>query len=188
MAGLEFPEELEHSRPPSPSISGTGMDTPSSATPPSYDDIPSWFPKYNDDDIPTSVPEPGHMYMIRETITKKAITLVDGCLTVLRDPKPGVGWHWHCEEQNGGWVGFREAVSGKYLGHNNSGGFRVTAAKMKSWEWFVLRPRAAGGYNLYVTDWSDLKAMGISDVMEARPKLVIVADVKDAARWEFIRL
>jgi hypothetical protein len=150
--------------------------------------IGSPIPKYKSSDVPTSVPEPGYKYMIRDTATKKVITLVDGCLTLVRDPGPGVGSHWHCEEQNGGWVGFREGASGKYLGQNNSGGFAVTATKMQSWEWFVLRPRAAGGYNLYVKGWSELKAMGISNAQSFRPELVIAANAKAAARWEFIPL
>ncbi|KAI0397966.1 hypothetical protein F5Y17DRAFT_256072 [Xylariaceae sp. FL0594] len=211
MAAYQATVESEDECVPTPSESSTGTNTPTSTTPPLSWPLSngggtrgrSGWPSSHTRDLSTSstatplkdnpdytltcVPEPGGRYMIRHVETKKAITLVDGHLTLLRNPEPGLGWHWHCEEQRGGWTGFRQGVSGNYLGHDNRGGFTVVASKMKGWECFALRPRQEGGYNLLLPDRSSLKGMGISGVNDPWPKLVLVTDMKDAAKWEFIK-
>ncbi|KAJ8124170.1 hypothetical protein ONZ43_g47 [Nemania bipapillata] len=114
-------------------------------------------------DAVASVPENGQTYMIRELGSDRVLTLVDGELTLQLNDGTRGGWHWHCEENPDGWIGFRDAVSGSYLGHNNKGGYIARAKRMDSWECFVLRPRSQGGYNLYVKHWHKLKPMGVTD-------------------------
>jgi hypothetical protein len=126
--------------------------------------------------------------MIREVESGKAITLVNGRLTLVRDAGTRGGWQWHCEEQDDGWLGFRDAVSGKYLGHDNRDGFRVQASKHLSWESFILRPREAGGYNLLVKDGNRLRAMAVTDADKMSPRLLLASNAKEGARWEFVEV
>ncbi|KAI0404122.1 hypothetical protein F4802DRAFT_265218 [Xylaria palmicola] len=136
----------------------------------------------------TSVPENGHTYMIREVDSGRAITLVNGRLTLVLDAGTRGGWHWCCEEHSSGWIGFRDAVSGKYLGHDNKGGYMVRAEKLRAWESFVLRPREKGGYNLFVKDWDTLKPMGVDNIDGQTPRLVNAPSLEKAARWEFVEV
>ncbi|KAI8948133.1 hypothetical protein F4801DRAFT_470474 [Xylaria longipes] len=138
----------------------------------------------------TSAPEPGNTYKILEIDSERAITLVGGRLTLVLDAGTRGGWHWECEEHPGGdgWIGFRDAVSGRYLGHDNKGGYIVQASKFDGWESFVLRPRAAGGYNLCVRYGNKLKPMGISDNDGSDPKLVDAQSYEKAARWAFYKV
>ncbi|TGJ84181.1 hypothetical protein E0Z10_g4567 [Xylaria hypoxylon] len=95
----------------------------------------------------SSAPEADGMYMIRDLDSRNSITMVNGSLTPLLDAGTRGGWQWICEEARGGWIGFRNVVSGKYLGRGNRGGIYAQASRMKSWELFVLCQREAGGYN-----------------------------------------
>ncbi|KAI0799010.1 hypothetical protein GGR55DRAFT_671424 [Xylaria sp. FL0064] len=133
------------------------------------------------------VPEHGCIYMIRDIDSEKAITLVEGRLTLAVATGTRGGWQWICEELEGGWIGFREVVSGRLLGRDNKGGFYAQATNLKAWESFVLRPREAGGYNLRVKHWDTLKSMAIVDDGKT-PKLVEAPTAKEAARWEFVRV
>ncbi|KAI0453908.1 hypothetical protein F5B21DRAFT_477512 [Xylaria acuta] len=136
----------------------------------------------------TSAPEPGKTYKIVEVDSERAITLVGGRLTLVLDAGTRGGWQWDCEEHPDGWIGFRDAVSGRYLGHDNKGGYIAQASKLDSWESFVLRPRAAGGYNLCVKYGHKLKPMGILDNDESATKLVDAQSYEEAARWEFYKV
>ncbi|KAI1346808.1 hypothetical protein F5Y01DRAFT_296960 [Xylaria sp. FL0043] len=134
------------------------------------------------------VPEHGCVYMIRDVDSEKAITLVEGRLTLtLATGNTRGGWQWICEELDHGWIGFREVVSGRLLGRDNKGGFYVQATRLRDWESFVLRPREVGGYNLQVRYGDRLRAMAIADDGEAA-KLVEISTAKEAARWEFVRV
>ncbi|RYC63356.1 hypothetical protein CHU98_g2844 [Xylaria longipes] len=117
----------------------------------------------------SSVPEPGGEYMIRELDSGRAITLVDGRLTLVLD------------------AGFRNTVSRKYFGRDNKGGFCAEAGRLHAWESFLLRPREAGGYNLWVKHWFMLKAMAILEHDGTLPRLVEARNTQEAALWEFVK-
>ncbi|KAI1308090.1 hypothetical protein F5Y03DRAFT_351162 [Xylaria venustula] len=135
------------------------------------------------------VPEPNGVYMIRDLISQKAITLVDGHVTLLRDAGTQGGWHWKFEERSDLYVGFRNTVSGKYLGRDNKGGFCALYGKLDGWESFQLRHRQSGGYNLLGKDRSVMRAMAIiDDESIPTPKLVECMDMEKAARWEFVKV
>ncbi|RYP41596.1 hypothetical protein DL767_000938 [Monosporascus sp. MG133] len=131
-----------------------------------------------------TAPEPGGTYMIRDLDSGRAITLVAGRLSLERDAGTNGGWRWHCVERGNGWLGFREAVSGRYLGHDGSGGFRAEADQFKDWESLVLRPLGGGGYHIMTIHWWTFRRMGIA---KGR-KLVECASRDGAARWEFIEV
>ncbi|KAI0104257.1 hypothetical protein GGR51DRAFT_522151 [Nemania sp. FL0031] len=136
--------------------------------------------------VVTSVPEDGHTYMIREVGSDRVLTLVDGKLTLQTNDGTRGGWHWVCAENAEGWIGFRDAVSGSYIGHDNKGGFICQAKKMDAWEYFVLRPREAGGYNLCVKHWGKLKPVGVARTPPMR--LIDAPSPRSAARWEFVKV
>lgn len=135
-----------------------------------------------------SVPEAGGIYMIRDLDSGKAITMACGLLTIVPDAGTRGGWQWECEEVRDGWIGFRDVVSGRYLGRDNNGGFCAQASKLKGWESFVLRPRQAGGYNLLVKNWSSLTPISIVGNDMTWPRLVEDQSPDAAARWEFVKV
>ncbi|KAI2634463.1 hypothetical protein GGS21DRAFT_103813 [Xylaria nigripes] len=138
----------------------------------------------------SSVPEPGRTYMICDMASGRVLTLAKGRLTLPLGTDAKGGWHWECEEIDGGWLGFREVVSGKCLGHDNRGGYMASVDKMDSWESFVLRPRDGGGINLWVKNRFQLMPMGITGLgkNEEEPRLVNAKSSAEATRWEFIRI
>ncbi|KAI1426494.1 hypothetical protein F5Y12DRAFT_742403 [Xylaria sp. FL1777] len=136
----------------------------------------------------SEVPEPGGLYMIRDLDSGKAITLVEGHVTLVLDAGTRGGWQWKCEELREGWIGFRNVVSGKYLGRDNKGRFVALFDKFHGWESFVLRPREAGGYNLLGKDGYVLRAMAIIDAESTSPTLAETRAAKNGARWEFVKV
>ncbi|RYP10127.1 hypothetical protein DL764_000837 [Monosporascus ibericus] len=131
-----------------------------------------------------TVPDAGRTYMIRDLDSGKAITLVGGRLSLERDAGTKGGWRWDCVERDDGWLGFREAVSGKYLGRDGRGGFRAEAHQFDSWESLVLRPLREGGYHILAIHWWTLRRMGIAN----GGNLVECASKGGAARWEFVEV
>lgn len=77
--------------------------------------------KHNDSADDTSgsrftIPEPGKIYRVHHPDTKKVIALVEGKVELQQtSAQPGEGSFWTCVENNG-WLGFRNSVSGTYLG------------------------------------------------------------------------
>ncbi|KAI1158384.1 hypothetical protein F5B18DRAFT_656703 [Nemania serpens] len=136
----------------------------------------------------TSVPVPGETYQIKDVETGRTIMMEDGILTLKSDVGKRGGWHWHCVERAGGWLGFREAVSGNYLGRDGKGGFQVKFNHFISWESFCLRPLKGGGYHILVLqvvkDTSCLRRIGIADSY----KLIEVETAAEATLWEFIKV
>ncbi|KAI1193111.1 hypothetical protein F5X97DRAFT_339373 [Nemania serpens] len=165
------------------------VDTPMSATDSHASLSSATLPPY--DITIASVPVPKETYMIRNIDTGRAITVEEGHLTLKLPGGTRGGWHWHCVERDGGWLGFREAVSGKYLGRDGMGGFQVKFNHFVDWESFCLRPLEEGGYHLLVLEESNnrysssyLHRMGISDDGE----LVMVNTAAEATRWEFVKV
>ncbi|KAI0547795.1 hypothetical protein F4679DRAFT_586259 [Xylaria curta] len=132
-----------------------------------------------------NVPEPGNTYKIVEVGSKNAITLVRGRLTVMPDAGTRGGWQWECEDE-WGWMGFREAVSGKFLAYDGD----KFVVESRSCEKVVLRPRAAGGCSLYcLGKRNDIpRPIKISEKEGSTPELVTAESYKDAARWEFYKV
>lgn len=135
-----------------------------------------------------SIPEPGHVYMIREANLDKALTVLNGELTLMSHTDTRGGWQWHCEQNANGWMGFRDAVSGRYLGHDNRGGYVVQAKRLSDWESFVIRHRKGGGYNLCVKYGHKLKPMGTAVGDGTGMKLVDAPSPAEAAVWAFIEV
>ncbi|KAI0908763.1 hypothetical protein F4823DRAFT_597635 [Ustulina deusta] len=138
----------------------------------------------NDDGI-ASVPVPGRTYMIGDFDTGRAIIMEEGHLSLKLVSGTSGGWHWHCVERDGGWLGFREAVSGNYLGRDGRGGFQAKFKHFDGWESFCLRPLEEGGYHLLAIDKSSFRRMGIAG---DGGKLIEVKTAAEATRWAFVKL
>src|SRR2546421_11330502 len=67
-----------------------------------------------------SVPWPGSTFIIRSVSSGKVLTLLDGQVVLgLLGGRGSI--HWECVETSG-WLGFRNLVTGKFLGHDGKKG------------------------------------------------------------------
>jgi hypothetical protein len=71
-----------------------------------------------------------------------------------------VGSHWACLEKNG-WFGFRNVVSGRYLSYSphSRESFGTAKGFSSDGQYFVVRPQASGGFELYALWEKKLKKM-----------------------------
>lgn len=103
-------------------------------------------------------PKPGSTYVILHHPTNRALSIIKGnpILHHVSEPKPGVShpmllqaktfWHWECV-YNRGWLSFRNAASGKFLGHDGEdeqsattcGSFRCTSTEIGLSERFAYK-------------------------------------------------
>ncbi|CAG8950367.1 hypothetical protein HYFRA_00006860 [Hymenoscyphus fraxineus] len=95
--------------------------------------------------IRNSAPWPGSTYLIRSYNTHQVITLKEGSLVLENQAGDAGGWKWACVEKKG-WLGFRNIVSGTYIGHDSSRNFRAAMPHHHAWEHFCVRPHPDGGY------------------------------------------
>ncbi|KAI1761313.1 hypothetical protein GGR53DRAFT_506130 [Hypoxylon sp. FL1150] len=164
------------------SASQTTVYTPTHTTDPHFSTAKTYF-SIDGGGVGTA-PEAGGTYMIRDLDSGQALTLEGGRLTLKQDAGTNGGWRWECVEKHDGWLGFREAVSHRYLGRDNKGGFYANASKFAPWETFVLRPLKNGGYNLMAIHWWTFRRIGIS----SSGKFIEVGTESKAVRWEFIEV
>lgn len=137
-----------------------------------------------------SVPWPGRTYLIRHRTSDKVLAREYGCL-VLKEAADleTCGWHWACIENRDGWLGFRETISGVYLGHDNQGGFRATAPEHKGWEFFDARKHPDGGYQLLSIHWwcrrrmaADMRTQGVVEIAASGDECL------EATLWDFVQV
>ena len=81
------------------------------------------------------VPWPGSTFIIRSVSSGHVLTLLDGQVLLAQPGGPG-SIYWACVETKG-WLGFRNPVSGKFLGHNKYGGLCCSANQHQEWEKFA---------------------------------------------------
>lgn len=130
-----------------------------------------------------AVPCSGKKYKIHLRDTDKLITVKEGEV-VLQSPAeshPGGGSYWVCVEKDN-WLGFRNHVSGNFLGHNGKHGFHAKAAHHKKHEFFCVRRNPLGGYTLLVYySWGqELLQVGYSP-----DEKTLVGKETDGAQWMF---
>ena len=127
----------------------------------------------------SNVPWPGSTFIIRRALSEDTIMQV--VLTGLD------GWgsnYWACE-QNKGWLGFRNPVSGKLLGHDGKGRLCCSADRHRDYEKFCVRQNPEGGYTLLMTHSSDLWRVGtaldggLAKIEDSSPNEII---------WEFVKV
>lgn len=130
-----------------------------------------------------SVPCPGRTYKIHLRNSDKLITITEGEV-VLQSPaeaQPGGGWYWVCVEK-GNWLGFRNHVSGNFLGHNGKSGLHAKATQQKAHEYFCVRHHPHGGYTLLV---KHPKGEELRQIGYASDGKTLVEKEKDCTQWMF---
>lgn len=160
------------------------------ATPPetTFDDFDDQDPLSTPKISPSSVPWPGTTYIIRSASTGHVLTLEAG--NVVLTPPGGRGSiHWACVETKG-WMGFKNTVSGRFLGHDPSGKLHCNAAQHQGWENFEVRLRPDGGYVLLMTHFERLWYVGFKKYrgLETLAKIGDGADSEHAIVWEFVKV
>ncbi|KAK5990131.1 hypothetical protein PT974_08397 [Cladobotryum mycophilum] len=109
------------------------------------------------------------------------LTLVDGELQVVDGYAPGGGWQWRCVKNNG-WYGFRNTVSGAYIGHNNKDLFGANSKDHKKHESFIIDPHEDGGYLLVMRHADDF----LTQLVVANDGKSLTEVVNGGTAWEFI--
>lgn len=132
------------------------------------------------------VPWPGSTFIIRSVSSGHVITLLDGQIVLA--PLGGRGSiSWVCMETKG-WLGFRNVVSGKLLGHDKQGRLCCLAERHNGWEHFCVRMRPEGGCILLMKDWDSLWHVGMK-VEQGGEKLAKIGDGgSDGMVWEFAKV
>jgi hypothetical protein len=134
----------------------------------------------------SSVPWPGSTFLIRDALTGHVITLLDGRL-VLAPPGGKGSIYWACVETKG-WLGFRNTVSGRFLGHDDNGRLRCSADRHKGWENFCVRLTPEGGYVLLMTHFERLWHVGVK-VEQGVQRLAKLGDGGNGGTvWEFVKV
>jgi len=134
----------------------------------------------------SSVPWPGSTFIIRSASSGHVITLLDGEV-VLAPPGGRGSIHWTCVDTKG-WIGFRNTVSGRFLGHDKDGKLRCQADRQQGWENFCVRLRPEGRYVLLMTHFERLWNVGIK-VERGVDKLAKIDNEKsDGLAWEFVKV
>ena len=130
------------------------------------------------------VPYPDSTFIIRSVSSGHVITLLDGQIT-LTNPGTRGSIHWTCVETKG-WLGFRNTVSGKFLGHDPQGMLRCSAERHRGWEYFCFRMRPEGGCVLLMTEWDRLWHVGIKVEQDVEKLAKIGEGGSGGLAWEFI--
>jgi hypothetical protein len=107
----------------------------------------------------SSVPYPGFTFIIRSVLCGRCLSLFEGRIELApQDTRSSV--LWECMERDG-WLGFKNSVSGKYIGYHQNGMLHGSAEKHGRNECFAYRliPGRAGSI-LLMTSWESLWAVG----------------------------
>lgn len=132
------------------------------------------------------VPWPNSTFIIRSIDSGQAITLLDGQIE-LTQPGGHGSIHWACVETKG-WLGFRNIVSGKFLGHDKQGKLCCSAERHQGWEYFCTRMRPEGGCVMLMTHHERLWHVGIK-VEQGMEKLAKIEEGgSDGIGWEFAKV
>jgi hypothetical protein len=136
-----------------------------------------------------SVPWPGSTFIIRSVSCGKVITLLEG--KIMLAPLGGRGSiHWDCVETNG-WLGFRNPITNRFLGHDGKRGregLQCEAKEHQTFENFGVRRRPDGGYIMQMIHYHALWPVGIRAVPEGEILAKIENGGADVIAWEFIRV
>ena len=132
------------------------------------------------------VPWPGSTFIIRSVLFGDVLTLLDGQVMLTQSDGRG-SIYWACVETKG-WLGFRNTVSGKFLGHDAKGKLCCSAGRHQSWEYFCVRMRPKGGCVLLMTHYDSLWHVGIKEEQGVEKLAKIGDEGSDGIVWEFAKV
>ncbi|KAI5458469.1 hypothetical protein BGZ63DRAFT_47157 [Mariannaea sp. PMI_226] len=135
------------------------------------------------DSAEPAFPWPGETFIIRLRDTGQTVTLVDGRLELCDEFRPEGGCHWRCEEKDG-WFGFRNCVSGTYIGHDGKKKFIAKVSHHREHEYFCVRfnPKR-GGFELLTRHGPELWRMNVG-----QDGKTLVETKGDSVTWDFFKL
>lgn len=140
--------------------------------------------------ITSSVPWKGSTYIIRDSKTGEVLTLLDGEVIL---EKPGDRGHIKWDRvENGGWLGFKNPISGKYIGEEK--GRLECIVKHHQWcEHFIARPAPEGGYLLLMRQggrWCDGfgETLRVIRLNRFGSKNGLVKDSGGGIVWDFVKV
>ncbi|KAJ3532355.1 hypothetical protein NM208_g8300 [Fusarium decemcellulare] len=128
-----------------------------------------------------SVPSPDGVFIIRHRDTGRVITLIDGELRLCEGFSARGGFHWQCVEKDR-WLGFRNCVSGTFIGHNDRKKFIAKATHHRTYEYFTPRPHPQGGYELLIRHGDELWSMTVG-----AEGTTLIETKGEGALWDFLR-
>jgi hypothetical protein len=169
----------------SPSLDSSTAYTSKTPAESVVDDLPA-DPLNDAKESSSSVPWPGSTFIIRSAKSGDVLTLLDGQVILARPGGRG-SIHWACVETKG-WLGFKNLVTGCFLGHDKEGKLCCLVKRHQPWESFCVRMRPEGGYVLLMTHWERLWHVG-SEVEQGVEKLAKVGDGGSGGIvWEFVKV
>lgn len=128
-----------------------------------------------------SIPAADCTFIIRHRETGRIIALVDGDLRLCDGNGIRDGFYWHCVRKDG-WLGFRNSVSGTYIGrYNESKRYTASAKKHLSHEFFNLLPNRKGGYEFLTRHGDEQWSMAV-----AEDGATLVEVKGEGALWDFL--
>ena len=137
-------------------------------------------------DISFEVPVPGHVNIIKDVTTKRVIALHEGKI-ILTEPDWRDSFYWACTEVKG-WLGFKNTVSGRYLGHNLQGWIVCSANEQKGWEFFLPRVMPNRSYLLSMTHYDELRHLN-SKIDKGTVRLTKLEDDEtEQKQWQFLKM
>lgn len=132
--------------------------------------------------VTEAVPGPDEIFVIRNRENGMAIALVDGQLQLCEGVTAPGGSHWRCVEKEG-WLGFRNCVSGTYIGHDGEKKFIAKVSHHYPHEYFCVRPHPQkGGYELLMRHGNELWRMNVGSDGKS-----LVETKHDGATWDFFK-
>lgn len=136
---------------------------------------------------PTSslTPQPGRTWLIRAMSSGEVLTLHGGRI-ILSQPADRAS-HWDCVETDG-WLGFRNGVSGAYLGRDWWLQLRCSTGWHQLWERFHVRVRPEGVGSVLLMEHWGLKRVGWKVDGGVRILAVIENWEADEMVWEFVEV
>ncbi|KAL6811025.1 hypothetical protein GGI42DRAFT_206089 [Trichoderma sp. SZMC 28013] len=132
-------------------------------------------------------PKAGKQFMIREKQKPhRIITLSFGDLVLMDEQSAAQGWLWQCVKKSG-WYGFRNVVSGSYLGyHGQNKKIQACMPHHKSHEYFMTERHEDGGYVLLTIHGEELWQVDISK--DGKSLVEKKAEEGGGVAWDFVEI
>ncbi|PTB44196.1 hypothetical protein M441DRAFT_109085, partial [Trichoderma asperellum CBS 433.97] len=113
------------------------------------------------------------------------VTVCSGVLKCLPELNSGGGSFWSCVKKDG-WYGFRNTVSGAYLGCDREGKMCAKQPYQSTNEYLTIDWAGNGGYILHVLENPTSAYIGRRQVSISEDGKSLVAKIEGGTVWEFI--
>ncbi|KAL6690489.1 hypothetical protein J3F84DRAFT_353388 [Trichoderma pleuroticola] len=131
-------------------------------------------------------PIAGKNFMIQEKQKPhRIITLLYGDLVLMDEQVPALGWLWKCVKRLG-WYGFRNVVSGSYLGHDGHSKIHAVMSHHEPFEYFMAERHEDGGYVLLTRHGEELWQVAISK--DGKSLVEKKAEEGAGTAWDFVEV